>query len=63
VQRVGLSTGAAATTVTGIWIVHEDDDTTFERPHNNELWSCLDDDADDDLPAASSTTRPDTRLS
>jgi secreted PhoX family phosphatase len=33
----------------GNWIVHEDAATTFERPHNNDLWSCLDDGADSDL--------------
>jgi hypothetical protein len=33
----------------GNWIVHEDGETTFERPHNNDLWSCMDDDRDDDL--------------
>jgi secreted PhoX family phosphatase len=33
----------------GNWVVHEDAETTFERPHNNDLWSCLDDGRDDDL--------------
>jgi secreted PhoX family phosphatase len=33
----------------GNWIIHEDGDTTFLRPHNNDLWSCLDDRRDDDL--------------
>jgi secreted PhoX family phosphatase len=33
----------------GNWIVHEDGDTGFVRPHNNDLWSCLDDGADADL--------------
>jgi hypothetical protein len=33
----------------GNWIIHEDGETTFERPHNNDLWSCLDDGRDDDL--------------
>jgi len=33
----------------GNWIVHEDGDTEFDRPHNNDLWSCLDDGRDDDL--------------
>jgi hypothetical protein len=33
----------------GNWIVHEDGETTFERPHNNDLWSCMDDGSDDDL--------------
>lgn len=33
----------------GNWIVHEDGATTFARPHNNDLWSCLDDGRDADL--------------
>jgi hypothetical protein len=33
----------------GNWIIHEDAETTFERPHNNDLWSCLNDGADDNL--------------
>jgi secreted PhoX family phosphatase len=33
----------------GNWIIHEDGDTEFEGPHNNDLWSCLDDGSDDDL--------------
>lgn len=33
----------------GNWIVHEDGDTGFVRPHNNDLWSCLDDGTDNDL--------------
>jgi secreted PhoX family phosphatase len=31
------------------WIIHEDGDTTFGQPHNNDLWSCLDDRGDEDL--------------
>jgi secreted PhoX family phosphatase len=33
----------------GNWIIHEDGDTEFDRPHNNDLWSCLNDGRDDDL--------------
>lgn len=33
----------------GNWIVHEDGETTFERAHNNDLWSCLPDGGDVDL--------------
>ena len=33
----------------GNWIVHEDGETDFERPHNNDLWSCLEDGRDADL--------------
>jgi hypothetical protein len=30
-------------------IVHEDAETTFEFPHNNDLWDCLPDGSDQDL--------------
>jgi hypothetical protein len=30
-------------------VVHEDAETTFESPHNNDLWSCLPDGKDQDL--------------
>ena len=30
-------------------VLHEDAETTFESPHNNDLWSCLRDGADQDL--------------
>jgi hypothetical protein len=33
----------------GNWIIHEDAETEFEGPHNNDLWSCLDDGTDNDL--------------
>lgn len=33
----------------GNWVIHEDGETTFERPHNNDLWSCLPDRRDPDL--------------
>jgi len=33
----------------GNLIVHEDAETTFEFPHNNDLWDCLPDRADQDL--------------
>jgi secreted PhoX family phosphatase len=33
----------------GNWIIHEDAETTFERPHNNDLWSCREDGSDEDL--------------
>jgi hypothetical protein len=32
----------------GNWIVHEDGETDFERPHGDDLWSCLDDGDDAD---------------
>jgi secreted PhoX family phosphatase len=30
-------------------ILHEDAETTFETPHNNDLWDCLPDGSDQDL--------------
>jgi secreted PhoX family phosphatase len=30
-------------------ILHEDAETTFETPHDNDLWSCLPDGKDQDL--------------
>jgi secreted PhoX family phosphatase len=33
----------------GNWIVHEDADTTYLQPHNNDLWGCLPDGADEDV--------------
>jgi secreted PhoX family phosphatase len=33
----------------GNWIIHEDGETDFERPHNNDLFSCQPDGSDDDL--------------
>jgi secreted PhoX family phosphatase len=33
----------------GNWIFHEDADTEYLRPHNNDLWDCLPDGSDADL--------------
>lgn len=33
----------------GNWIIQEDADTTYLTPHNNDLWSCLPDGADENL--------------
>jgi len=33
----------------GNWIIHEDADTTYLAPHNNDLWDCLPDGMDEDL--------------
>jgi hypothetical protein len=33
----------------GTWIIHEDADTEYLTPHNNDLWDCLADGADEDL--------------
>jgi len=34
---------------TGNLVLHEDAETTFETPHNNDLWDCLPDGPDQDL--------------
>ncbi len=34
---------------TGNWIIHEDADTEYLTPHNNDLWACLPDGDDVDL--------------
>jgi secreted PhoX family phosphatase len=33
----------------GNWIIHEDADTTYLTPHNDDLWDCLPDGGDADL--------------
>lgn len=33
----------------GNWVFHEDADTTYLTPHDNDLWDCLPDGADEDL--------------
>jgi secreted PhoX family phosphatase len=33
----------------GNWVIHEDADTTYQTPHNDDLWDCLPDGADADL--------------
>jgi hypothetical protein len=33
----------------GNWVIHEDAETDYLRPHNNDLWDCLPDGADPDL--------------
>jgi hypothetical protein len=33
----------------GNWIIHEDADTEYLTPHNNDLWDCLPDGQDEDL--------------
>jgi len=35
--------------VRGNWIIHEDADTTYLVPHNDDLWDCLPDGAEEDL--------------
>jgi secreted PhoX family phosphatase len=33
----------------GNWVIHEDAETTYLTPHNNDLWDCLPDGNDEDL--------------
>jgi len=33
----------------GNWVLNEDAETTFESPHNNDIWDCLPDGQDQDL--------------
>lgn len=33
---------------TGNWVIHEDADTGYKAPHNDDLWDCLPDGADED---------------
>src|SRR5262249_25617074 len=33
----------------GNWVIHEDADTGYQGPHNDDLWDCLPDGPDDDL--------------
>ena len=42
----------------GNWIIHEDAETEFEGPHNNDLWSCLEDGSDDGCSASAACALP-----
>ena len=48
-QGINMPDNVAFQPHTGNLVVHEDAETTFETPHNNDLWSCLPDGADQDL--------------
>jgi secreted PhoX family phosphatase len=48
-QGINMPDNVAFQPATGNVIVHEDAETTFETPHNNDLWDCLPDGADQDL--------------
>jgi secreted PhoX family phosphatase len=48
-QGINMPDNVAFQPSTGNVIVHEDAETTFETPHNNDLWDCLPDGADQDL--------------
>jgi hypothetical protein len=48
-QGINMPDNIAFQPRTGNAIIHEDAETTFEGPHNNDLWDCLPDGADQDL--------------
>jgi hypothetical protein len=48
-QGINMPDNIAFQPYTGNAVLHEDAETTFETPHNNDLWDCLPDGADQDL--------------
>ena len=48
-QGINMPDNIAFQPRTGNAMLHEDAETTFETPHNNDLWDCLPDGADQDL--------------
>jgi len=48
-QGINMPDNIAFQHGTGNAVLHEDAETTFESPHNNDLWDCLPDGADQDL--------------
>jgi hypothetical protein len=48
-QGINMPDNIAFQPRTGNAILHEDAETTFEGPHNNDLWDCLPDGKDQDL--------------
>ncbi len=48
-QGINMPDNIAFQPRTGNVVLHEDAETTFESPHNNDLWDCLPDGADQDL--------------
>jgi hypothetical protein len=48
-QGINMPDNIAFQPGSGNAIVHEDAETTFETPHNNDLWDCLPDGLDQDL--------------
>jgi hypothetical protein len=48
-QGINMPDNIAFQPGTGNAVLHEDAETTFEAPHNNDLWDCLPDGADQDL--------------
>jgi secreted PhoX family phosphatase len=48
-QGINMPDNIAFQPGTGNAVLHEDAETTFEFPHNNDLWDCLPDGPDQDL--------------
>jgi len=48
-QGINMPDNIAFQPRTGNAVLHEDAETTFETPHNNDLWDCLPDGPDQDL--------------
>jgi hypothetical protein len=48
-QGINMPDNIAFQPGTGNAVLHEDAETTFEGPHNNDLWDCLPDGPDQDL--------------
>jgi Bacterial protein of unknown function (DUF839) len=48
-QGINMPDNIAFQPRTGNAVIHEDAETTFETPHNNDLWDCLPDGPDQDL--------------
>ena len=48
-QGVAMPDNIAFQPKSGNALIHEDAETTFEGPHNNDLWDCLPDGIDQDL--------------
>jgi hypothetical protein len=48
-QGVNMPDNIAYQNGRGNWVLNEDAETTFEGPHNNDVWDCLPDGQDQDL--------------
>jgi Alkaline phosphatase PhoX len=48
-QGINMPDNVAFQPGTGNLVIHEDAETSFEGPHNNDLWDCLPDGVDQDL--------------
>jgi hypothetical protein len=48
-QGINMPDNIAFQTSRGNWVLNEDAETTFEGPHNNDIWDCLPDGQDQDL--------------